>query len=126
MTYLFYFTFLLVVLSHESVVLKNIKTLQGNKLKKRNWEDFSPEEKTIATSSLFLVFFCIAGLFTSQWLLFLVYWSVSFLTTQTLKVTSDKYVTSVYSVSAFLGVVTAFFIIINKYHLRLDILSLLT
>lgn len=126
MTYLFYFTFLLVVLYHEAVVLKNIDILQGNRLKKRNWEDFSQKEKFIATSSLFLVFFCIAGLFTSQWLLFLVYWSVSFLTTQTLKVTPDKYVTSVYSTSAFLGIITAFFIIINKYHLRLDILSLLT
>lgn len=104
------------------------KLIKGRKIAKEkftHWKDIPEGNKWFywqVVKTVFFLIWVIVGVFTFQWVVFLTYfiWWVIILGAITRHI-KNKYILAVFQfIYAFTGIVFAFFVILNKYHLKID------
>ena len=137
MTDLFYLLTILLLWTELSCILSPVKNTRetkklyelSKKFKDKNWDEYSEEFKNLLKSKakdLFIVIWLFIGLFTSQWILFLAYILFSVLIMFPLmrltKFTMSY--TALNWISSLVGFCFGIFIIINHYHLKINLTEL--
>ncbi len=108
---------------------QNLKTLR-ERMKSLTWKDYTEEMKSAVRKSFTAVFFVIwlvIGLFTFNWILFLLDLVLTFVILSPIsKATSSKIIYNLCSfIGALSGVMLGFIVILNKYHFKIDFYHLI-
>jgi len=129
MEHLFYFMVILCFL-FELFKIPNATDIcnfirKNNEYKKVNgkvpeYSSFTPNQKTFYTMSSVYTVVCLIGLFSSQWLLFL----AIFLQTIVMVFIRRKYPVII-KIDSTISAFILLFIVINKYHIHLDLFNLI-
>ncbi len=85
---------------------------QFKKDKKKSWDKWTKNQKNISVLMLFYIMWSFVGLFSSQWLTFLVLIFISFI---------PKKGVYMRFIDSFITVLILLFIIINRYHLDINL-----
>lgn len=95
------------------------------------WDDTSEEYRSLVKTKVFpgvlTLLWLFVGLFTSQWLAFLLLLTFNFVVISPLS-TLTRYsftYTAIQWANALIGVFFGFFVIINKYHLHIDLWAII-
>ena len=120
MQHIFY-VLLLIPIMYELIVLYNTKKIHA-KVKKmkgsnRKWDQMTDNEKLLSVTTLMYLLITFFGLFTFQWYLFL----FLILTTLIPKKSSITF----RFIDSLIGMLILIFAIVNKYHLRIDLIDLI-
>ncbi len=126
MQHIYYFLTILLLcneLSWLTNIDKQIRIQQEfDENKDAEWKNRSEEFKTTAYMVFGICIWIFVGLFTSQWLLFVIYAPISI----SLSMIAKRYKynntwKSIHYVNSFIGVVFCIFLILNKYHLHIHL-----
>jgi hypothetical protein len=101
------------------------------KLKGKKWDEYSEEEQKFLLPkvifSFYIFIWLILGIFTIQWVLFLAMFAFIFLVIKPLsKLTKENKLafTILHWLNSIIGLGFVLFVIVNKYHLRIDVWQL--
>ena len=127
--FLIYEVYFLLNLKNELNEYKRFKELT-NEFKNLEWDDYSEEYKKLFKNKAFVLiflFWLFIGLASSQWVLFLVFLLFQFII---IKPISDlvKFSFYRYFVTGFntvVGIIFSLFLILNKYHFKLNLYEIL-
>lgn len=113
--YIFY-SFALFAICYEYIVIKNpsksIQIYKSIRMKNSDFQLFTDKELILVIFNYLYILWVFVGTFTSQWLMFLVIFLLSFLSK------NNKYIRVIDSVITFLILL---FIVLNKFHLHIQI-----